>query len=63
MKAESFKAGHKFYIDPAKLLPLERFTGNSSRGGTYCVVFVFFRCLLLLYPFEDGREAPNSSPY
>jgi rRNA 2'-O-methyltransferase fibrillarin len=31
--ASSFKADHKVFIDPAKLLPLSRFLGTPSRGG------------------------------
>jgi H/ACA ribonucleoprotein complex subunit 1 len=35
--ATSYKAGDKFFIDPAKLLPLERFLpqpkGAPGRGG------------------------------
>ena len=31
--ATSYSEGDKFHIDPMKLLPLERFTGNSGGGG------------------------------
>ncbi|VDD74091.1 unnamed protein product [Mesocestoides corti] len=44
LKAQSFKKGLKLFIDPSKLLPLERFTnptaargrggGRGGRGGT-----------------------------
>ncbi|TMS38806.1 hypothetical protein L596_005447 [Steinernema carpocapsae] len=32
MKADKFDIGQTLYIDPAKLLPLERFTGSQSGG-------------------------------
>merc|ERR1719244_1744506 len=35
VKAKSFEKGKEFYIDPAKLLPLQRFLpgGDKKRGG------------------------------
>ncbi|KAI6175192.1 H/ACA ribonucleoprotein complex subunit [Aphelenchoides fujianensis] len=33
VKAASFKADQKIFIDPAKLLPVDRFTGPQQRGG------------------------------
>lgn len=32
--ATSYTLGHKFYTDPAKLLPLERFLPSASGKGT-----------------------------
>jgi H/ACA ribonucleoprotein complex subunit 1 len=32
IKAASFKPDQKLYIDPAKLLPLERFLNEGQRG-------------------------------
>ncbi|KAK6750208.1 hypothetical protein RB195_002292 [Necator americanus] len=33
VKAASFKVGQKLYIDPAKLMPIERFLPGAPRGG------------------------------
>ncbi|KAK6040897.1 Gar1 protein RNA binding region [Cooperia oncophora] len=33
VKAASFKEGQKLYIDPAKLMPIERFLPGAPRGG------------------------------
>ena len=34
VKAKSFNQGQEFFIDPAKLLPLQRFLpGGDKRGG------------------------------
>ncbi|VDO61208.1 unnamed protein product [Heligmosomoides polygyrus] len=33
VKAASFTSGQKLYIDPAKLMPIERFLPGASQGG------------------------------
>lgn len=33
VQAASYKKGDKFYIDPYKLLPMDRFLGDGKAGG------------------------------
>jgi hypothetical protein len=56
--ATSYAAGDKFYIDPMKLLPMERFLpqpkGAPSRGGAPPAHCLFARCDASAIPFREA---------
>ena len=51
--ATSYSAGDKFYIDPAKLLPLARFLPQPKYVLSSLLLFVPYslRCLILTFGF------------
>lgn len=57
VKASSFKKGQQLFIDPAKMLPLQRFLPGADQKGTLIMVcseiqIVYFKigfCLKIIH--------------